>query len=143
MYATASWAPNQSGCGTEEDFPFNENSDECLDGWSTDFYCVNEDGDETTSYGGGYVLEPPGGGCILIELYATSSSSKKRLIIESDPKPFSVDTITARVFNASNWRNGTISVWPVSNDTSKINKAHLFNASAIALLLNSSISEKR
>jgi len=85
VIAAANWATDQTGCGTEQDFPFNENSDECLAGWSTDFYCVNEDGSETTSYGGAYVLEPPGGvGCILISLFAFSSSSKRGLSFSSD-----------------------------------------------------------
>ena len=69
VYAVAAWADNQSGCGSEKALDFSNVG--CDDAWDTDFFCVNEDGSETTSYGGGYVYLTQGNeGCILLTLYA-------------------------------------------------------------------------
>jgi hypothetical protein len=144
VIAAASWAQDQTGCGTETNFPFNANSDECLDGWSTDFYCTNEDGSETTSYGGAYVLEPPGnGGCILISLYAYSTSGSKRWLSfrgVGDSPGHVVYNSTAGHTNITALRqNATApSVWPVSDDLSQVQGKHLFNQSMLALLVNGS-----
>jgi hypothetical protein len=72
VVASAAWADDQSGCGTVASYSFadsTEDYDLCLDAFSTDFYCENEDEAVSTSYGGGYVYNS-GSGCILLELYA-------------------------------------------------------------------------
>jgi hypothetical protein len=142
VIAAASWAKDQTGCGAEANFPFNANSDECLEGWSTDFFCANEDGSETTSYGGAYVLEPPGSvGCILISLYAFSTSSSKRASwirgLGDIPGPV-VYNSTADHLNVTALRQNTTAppVWFASNNTHLVHTNHLFNHSMLALLLN-------
>lgn len=69
VYAVAAWADDQSGCGDEGALDFSDFG--CDDGWDTDFFCVDEEGSEDTSYGGGYVLRTNNDeGCILLSLYA-------------------------------------------------------------------------
>ena len=131
VIAAASWALDQTGCGTEQDFPFNENSDECLDGWSTDFYCGDEGGSETTSYGGAYVLEPPGSvGCILISLYAYSTSSSKRGLsfrgVGVSPGPVVYNSTVGHTNITALRLNATApAVW-FSSDLSQADRKHLF-----------------
>lgn len=142
VVAAASWAADQTGCGTEADFPFNANSDECLEGWSTDFYCVDEDSSASTSYGGAYVLEPPGNvGCILISLNAYSTSSSKRASWLTGPGT-NLDPV---VYNSTaDQLNGTAlqqsatapHIWSASNNTLLAHKSRLFNQSMLALLTN-------
>jgi hypothetical protein len=72
VVASAAWADSQSGCGTMAAWSFadsDEDYDLCLDAFSTDFFCKNEEEPATSSYGGGYVYNT-GSGCILMELYA-------------------------------------------------------------------------
>lgn len=72
VVASAAWADSQSGCGTMQAWSFADSDldyDECLDAFSTDFYCTNEEAPASSSYGGGYVYNT-GNGCILMELYA-------------------------------------------------------------------------
>jgi hypothetical protein len=144
LTASASWAADQSGCGSERDFPFDSNSDECLEGWATDFFCGIEDTQQTTSYGGGYVLKPPGNrGCLLIELYAHSTADRAdtRLLIESHVAPVYINITTSGAFNISQWRNGTTSVWKASNGTAEVHRARLFDAAAVARVLVNSTGD--
>jgi hypothetical protein len=144
VIAEAQWATDQTGCGTEQDFPFNANSEECLDGWGTDFYCVNEDGTETTSYGGAYVLEPPGNtGCLLISLYAYTTSGSKRGLsfrgVGHSPGPVVYNSTVGHTNTTALRQNATVpSVWPVSDNLSQVHRSHLFNQSMLALLVNGS-----
>jgi hypothetical protein len=72
VVVSAAWADDQSGCGTMKAWSFadsGEDYDLCLEAWSTDFFCVNEEVAASNSYGGGYVYNT-GNGCVLLELYA-------------------------------------------------------------------------
>lgn len=105
--ASAEWAPNQSGCSPEGNFPFSKEVDFCQQAWNTDFFCVNEDGSETTSFGGGYVYKTLDNvGCILFELYAYSTSTKRDLG-DADVLPPFRNITSSGSFNASNSTSGS------------------------------------
>ncbi|KAH8800836.1 hypothetical protein F5884DRAFT_808987 [Xylogone sp. PMI_703] len=74
VVVSASWAPDQTSCGTMQPAQLDDAEGLCYDAWDTDFFCDNETGNETTSYGGAYVLVlPDASGCILLSLYAYST----------------------------------------------------------------------
>jgi hypothetical protein len=141
VFATAGWAADQTGCGAEGDFPFNSNSDECLDGWSTDFFCTDEEGsgpDLTTSFGGGYVLQPPGDmGCILIQLFAMPAMNSLPARDTVNTPTFAYNRTTGHT-NLTALRRGARgpSVWALPNSSSNVSRHHLFNETALATLIN-------
>lgn len=83
VLASATWADDQLGCNAEADFDFNANSNNCLDGWSTDYFCEDETGtgSQPSSYGGAYVLNSKSG-CILISLYASADLAASRRMLQ-------------------------------------------------------------
>ncbi|KAI7973519.1 hypothetical protein EIK77_004125 [Talaromyces pinophilus] len=74
VLCTAQWANDQAGCGAQKAYSFADSSldyELCLNAWSTDYFCLDENAPAASSYGGGYVYNS-GSGCILLELYAKS-----------------------------------------------------------------------
>ncbi|KAL7795689.1 hypothetical protein V8C43DRAFT_304570 [Trichoderma afarasin] len=147
VVASAGWAPNQAGCGAKQSFPFASdemNSELCLEAWSTDFFCENEDdSSEKTSYGGAYVLEPPNtGGCILISLYAYSKVAQP-LIGKPSKQPLipPASNIT-HPGDKFSWKHGNKTgghqIWPTSKNTVSKNGAELFSQAEISQLFNGS-----
>ncbi|KAF3066283.1 hypothetical protein CFAM422_009276 [Trichoderma lentiforme] len=146
VYVSIGWAPDQTNCGDEQPFPLADNevdSELCLAAWSTDFYCTNETGTQTTSYGGAYVLKPPKtGGCILLSLYGYSKSEQP-LISKPSKHPFipPVANVTHKGDKFS-WKHdnktGDHQIWPFSRSKSSNNRAQLFSQEEINQLFDSS-----
>jgi hypothetical protein len=144
VFATAGWAADQTGCGAEGDFPFNTNSDECLDGWSTDFFCTDEEEsgpNPTTSFRGGYVLKPPGDmGCILIHLFAMPAMNSLPDVSARetiDMPTFAYNRTTGHTNLTALWQGVQgPSVWAVPNSSSNVNRHHMFNETLLATLIN-------
>ncbi|QGA18027.1 hypothetical protein EYB26_005705 [Talaromyces marneffei] len=124
VIVSASWAHDQSGCGTEESWSFAGSSlqyDLCLNAWSTDYFCENEYANAATSYDGGYVYNT-GDGCILLKLYAELPQEGPM----NGPIVANITTTTAGN-NGTAWSsNSTLSHWSYSNDSSITNQAQLF-----------------
>ena len=145
VVASAKWAPNQSGCGPKEAFPFSANQlnwGMCLNDWTTDFYCMDESVPRNTSYGGAYVLNPPvTGGCILLSLYAFKPANDRLLAL------FMANTTMNTIPGSSVAASGvstTRIVWPaVSTENSRAHSQSMFSQSEIAQLQNSSFAENR
>lgn len=131
VIVSAEWAPDQSGCGSKEPFPFAEddlNFDRCLDGWTTAFFCEDEDAEVESSYGGAYVLDPPQtGGCILLSLFAYDTSAMRLMAVPPGGRrlpPVSINVTHADdgpVWVPNN-RPGVPEAWPASKSTSKHRK---------------------
>ncbi|KAK4074554.1 CAZyme family CE3 [Trichoderma aggressivum f. europaeum] len=144
VVVSAGWAPDQTKCGDEQPFPFADdelNSGLCLNAWSTDFYCKNETGTQTTSYGGAYVLQPPNtGGCILLSLYAYSKAEQP-LISKPSKHPFipPFSNVT-HIGDKFSWKHdnktGVRQIWPSSKSKSSKNRAELFSQAEINRLFD-------
>lgn len=131
IIAAASWAPDQTGCGTEQDFSFNENSDECLNAWWLDFSPSMAGSSGETSHGGAYVLEPPGGvGCILISLYAFPTSGSKRGLslrgVDISPDPVVYNSTVEHTNITALRLNATAPAVRFSSDLSQADRKYLF-----------------
>lgn len=127
----------------------------CLNAFSTDFYCTDEDGDQTSSYGGGYVLKTPESGvCVLLQLYAYSTSSNGLLrpanSTASDSSTGSPGSVVPAKFNVT---NGPVSIHltpdqraaalnnsqaVLSTNVTQVNGTSLFNETVVSKLLNGS-----
>lgn len=139
VIVSAEWAPDQSGCGTKEPFPFAEddlNFDLCLAGWNTAFFCEDQEADVESSYGGAYVLDPPEtGGCILLSLFAYDTSTMRLLALHNGIQPLVPPMInTTHVGDEPTWvpssKPGIPRVWPASDSSSSIQRK-LFNSTII------------
>ncbi|KAJ4179362.1 hypothetical protein NW767_014646 [Fusarium falciforme] len=148
VMVSAEWAPDQSGCGTKEPFPFAEddfNFDLCLAGWNTAFFCEDQEADVESSYGGAYVLDPPKtGGCILLSLFAYDTSTMRLMAHPKGVQPLVPPTVnTTHMGEEPTWvpsnRPGVPKVWPAS-DGSSSRQRNLFNSAkgsqAASLFLN-------
>ncbi|KAJ3540811.1 hypothetical protein NM208_g4894 [Fusarium decemcellulare] len=131
VIVSAEWAPDQSGCGTKESFPFAEddlNFDLCLAGWNMAFFCEDQEADVESSYGGAYVLDPPEtGGCILLSLYAYDTSTMRLVARPKGWKPLVPPTVnTTHMGDESQWvpsnKLNVPKVWPASKGSSSKHK---------------------
>lgn len=139
VHARATWADDQTGCGTKADFYFNDDSDpsrpkdyRCKTIFDSDYYCdprheLNEaEPRSAVSWGGAYVFNSQAG-CILIEQYATESdsgaSSMSRFTsVGNNITDHSFDSIT---FLGNSSRFG---VW---DHAEALKYPHVFNLTAI------------
>lgn len=125
VVVSASWARDESGCGNKKSWSFSGSStqyDICLNAWSTDYFCENENAYATTSYGGGYVYNT-GNGCMLLKLYA----KVERQGPIHGPIVANSTTTTAGQGGAA-WSSSSVQLhWIVSNDSSSAHQARLFD----------------
>ena len=134
IIVSGAWTSDQSRCGTETAWSFDALLSSCLDGCSTDFFYVDENGSETTSYGGGYGLKPPGSrGCLLLELHASSTSKRGDSFFDSRIWLAHRSNLNLMALR----QEPTVSsLWPIAPDHDM--RSHLFNQSYLAFLVNGS-----
>ncbi|KAK4897727.1 hypothetical protein LTR27_004499 [Elasticomyces elasticus] len=77
VYATASYATDQTGCPAKASWALADTTahqQDCINDFLPNFYCNAADlFDGANSYGGAWVLKMPNVGCVLLQLYALNS----------------------------------------------------------------------
>ncbi|KAK5700263.1 hypothetical protein LTR17_023069 [Elasticomyces elasticus] len=77
VYATASYATDQTGCPAKASWALADTTahqQDCINDFLPTFYCNAADlFDGSNSYGGAWVLKMPNVGCVLLQLYALKS----------------------------------------------------------------------